>query len=63
MTAVAIRVRRCEVVVVVDVTVRAGAHLPCRRHLVGTCKRPARRGVVEGRCQKRYRVVTIRAIR
>ena len=59
MTAVAIRVRGCEVIVVVEVAVRAGAYLACRSHLVGTRQGPARRGVVEGRRQKRYRVVTV----
>ena len=60
---VAIRVRRGERIVVVDVAVRAGVHLARRSQLVRPKQRPARRGVVEGRRQKRNRVVTIRAVR
>lgn len=63
MTAVAIRVCRCEVIVVVDVAVSAGGHLPCRRQLVRARQRPASRRVVEGRRQKRHRVVTVGAVR
>ena len=63
MTAVAIRIGCCEVVIVIHVAVRAGVHFPCRSHLVRTHQRPAGRGVVEGRRQKRDRVVTVRAVR
>lgn len=59
MTAVAIRVRRSERIVVVDVAVRAGVHFTRRGQLVRAQQRPASRGVVEGRRQKRYRVVTV----
>lgn len=62
MAPVAIRVRGGEVIVVIDVAVRAGVHLACRSHLVGTRQGPPSRGVVEGRCQKRYRVVAVGAV-
>ena len=63
VAAVAIRVRRCEVVVVIDVAVGAGVDLAGRRHLVRAKQRPARRRVVEGRRQKGDGIVTARAVR
>jgi len=63
VAAVAIRVRRREIIVVVDVAVRAGTHLARRRHLVRTCQRPAGNRVIESRRQKRDCIVTARAVR
>jgi len=62
MAAVAIRVRRGEGVIVVDVAVGAGIDLARRRQLVRTNERPARRRVVEGSRQKRDGIVTVRAV-
>ena len=63
VAAVAIRVRRGEIIVVVDVAVRAGTHLPRRRHLVRAQQRPAGNRVIESRGQKRDCIVTVRAVR
>ena len=63
VAAVTIRVRRREVVVVVDVAVRAGVHSTRRRHLVRTRQRPPGRAVIESRRQKRDGIVTVRAVR
>ena len=63
MAPVAIRVRRSERIVVVDVAVRAGVHFARRGQLVRTGEWPAGRGVVKRRRQKRDRVVTVCAVR
>lgn len=52
VAAIAIGIRRREVVVVPDVAVRASNYLSCRGQLVRTRQRPARRRVIEGRRQK-----------
>lgn len=62
VTAVAIRVRRCQVVAVADVAVRASNHFAGRRKLVGTGERPARRAVIKNCRKPGDRVVTGRAI-
>ena len=62
VAAVTIRVRRREVVVVVDVAVRAGVHLARRRHLVRTRQRPPGRAVIENGSGPRERVVARRAV-
>lgn len=62
MAPVAIRVRSGQIVVVADVAVCAGVYFACRRQLMRARQRPASRGVIESRCQKRNRVVAGRAI-
>ena len=53
----------CQSVVVVDVAVRAGVHLPCWRHLMRIRQRKARSRVIKGRRQERDCIVTVRAVR
>jgi len=62
MAAVAVRVRYRKGVVVPYVAVRAGHHLPCRRHLVRARQGPARRAVVEDRRGPGDGVVACRAV-
>ena len=54
---VAVRVRRRERIVVVDMAVGAGVHLARRCHLVRTRQRPACRAVIENRRRPGNRVV------
>ena len=63
VAAVAIRIRGCKRVVVIEVAVRAKIHFPRGRHLVRTEKWPARSTVVKRGGQERDRVMTVRAIR
>jgi len=46
-----------QIVIVVDMAVRAGIHLPRRRHLVRIRQREACRAVIEVRCQPRNGIV------
>ena len=62
VATVAIRVRGREIIVVVDVAVRAGVRFACRRHLVRTRQRPAARAVIEDGSGPRGRVVARRAV-
>ena len=62
VATVAIRVRGREIIVVVDVAVRAGVRFACRRHLVRTRQRPAGRAVIEDGSGPRDRVVARRAV-
>ncbi len=62
VAAVAVRVRYRKGVVVPYVAVRAGHHLPCRRHLVRARQGPARRAVVEDRRGPGDGVVACRAV-
>ena len=63
MAAVAIRVGRGKVVVVVDVAVGAGVHFSCRSQLVRARERPAGHAMVEDHVGPRGGVVAIRAVR
>ena len=63
VAAVAVRVRYRKGVVVPYVAVRAGHHLPCRRHLVRARQGPACRAVIEGRRGPGDRAMACRAIR
>ena len=63
VTAIAIGVGRSQVVVVVDVAVRAGVHLTRGSQLVRTGERESRRGVIERRREEADCVVAGRAVR